>query len=213
MAAEAALRAIDEEGLQSLSLEAVASRLGIKAPSLYHHFADRAELLSAVAKLILRSVPAPDEGPTDDWRDTLVNLCVATRKAVLEHPNAAPLLLQTLPRHIMAAAYEHWIERVARAGVPDDTWLLIMDGLDKLTYGSVLLDAASISRRLPPFPTTDPAQYPHLARALTENKQDPERMFRSVVRAFLDGLVPPDRVSRPRRTKVASRSNNGTRSR
>jgi AcrR family transcriptional regulator len=211
MAAEAALRAIDEEGLESLSLEAVASRLGIKAPSLYHHFADRAELLRAVARLILLSVKAPEAGPSDDWRTMLVDLCVATRKAILDHPNAAPLLLQSLPRHIMAPAYEHWIERVAHAGVPSEHWLLIMDGLDKLTYGSVLFEAAGISRRLPPFPPTDPEEYPHLAQALAGNKQDPERMFRSVVRAFLDGLVPPQASERRRKTD-RSRASNGVKS-
>lgn len=195
MATEAALATIDEDGLESLSLEAVASRLGIKAPSLYHHFADRAELLGSVARMILRSVTPPVANAGDDWRDVLVELCAATRRAILEHPNAAPLLLQTLPRYIVVPAYEHWIEWVAEAGVRPEDWLVVMDGLDKLTYGSVLFEAAGISRRLPPFPPADPEQYPRLSKALAENKQDPERLFRSVVRAFLDGLVPPTAVA------------------
>lgn len=190
MAAEAALRAIDEDGLESLSLEAVANRLGIKAPSLYHHFADRADLLGSVARLLLKSVQVHEPEPGDDWRDTLLELCAATRRAVLEHPNAAPLLLQTLPRHIMMPAYEHWIEHLAEAGVAPEAWLLIIDGLDKLTYGSVLFEAASISKRLPTFPAADADRYPQLARALAVNKQDPERIFRATIRAFLDGIVP-----------------------
>lgn len=196
MAAEAALRAIDEDGLESLSLEAVANRLGIKAPSLYHHFADRADLLGAVARLLLKSVEFPAPEPGDDWKDTLLELCVGTRRAVLSHPNAAPLLIQTLPRYIMMPAYEHWIEHLADAGVPPETWLLIVDGLDKLTYGSVLFEAASISKRLPAFPAADPERYPQLAKALAVNKQDPERVFRATIRAFLDGIAPQ---SRPRR--------------
>src|SRR3546814_3495147 len=37
-AARAALGAIDIHGLEALSLELVAQRLGVKAPSLYYHF-------------------------------------------------------------------------------------------------------------------------------------------------------------------------------
>ena len=205
MAARAALDAIDEDGLEALSLEAIASRLGIKAPSLYHHFADRADLLGAVARLILRGVAVPDPRPDDDWLDRMVELCVATRKAILEHPNAAPLLLQTLPRYIMMPAYEHWIEHIAAAGLPPEKWLVIVDGLDKLTYGSVLFEAATISRRLPQFPVTSAEQFPFLSKALDSNKQDPERIFRSVIRAFLEGAADAEPGSvAPTKRKVSS---------
>lgn len=211
MAAEAALNAIDEDGLESLSLEAVANRLGIKAPSLYHHFADRADLLGSVARLLLKSVDVHEPEPGDDWRDTLLELCVATRTAVLKHPNAAPLLLQTLPRYIMMPAYEHWIEHIAAAGVPREAWLLIIDGLDKLTYGSVLFEAASISKRLPAFPAADGDRYPKMAEALAVNKHDPERIFRATIRAFLDGIAadtkaPTSRRQPTRRPAGASRT-------
>ncbi|HTC82023.1 MAG TPA: helix-turn-helix domain-containing protein, partial [Acidimicrobiia bacterium] len=46
--ARAALEIIDAEGLEALSLERLAKELGVRAPSLYHHFADKAEILARV---------------------------------------------------------------------------------------------------------------------------------------------------------------------
>ena len=42
LCAQAALRIIDEDGLEALSLEKLARELGVKAPSLYHHFSNTA---------------------------------------------------------------------------------------------------------------------------------------------------------------------------
>ena len=43
-----ALEVIDADGLDAMSLERLADELGVKAPSLYHHFHDKAEILAAV---------------------------------------------------------------------------------------------------------------------------------------------------------------------
>src|SRR5436190_1314527 len=57
-AVRTALEMIDEDGLSSFSLEKLSKRLGVRGPSLYHHFDDRADLLAHVARLVLTEVPA-----------------------------------------------------------------------------------------------------------------------------------------------------------
>jgi len=47
---DAALRLIDEQGLQALSLREVARRAGVTHGAPYHHFADRASLLATLAE-------------------------------------------------------------------------------------------------------------------------------------------------------------------
>src|SRR5262245_49672424 len=99
-AARAALGVIDAQGLDALSLALVARHLGVKAPSLYHHFRDKAELLKEAARLILLDVSAPDpEG--GNWQDAFVERSLATRRSILRHPHAAPLLLQFFPRRLL----------------------------------------------------------------------------------------------------------------
>lgn len=187
-AVAAALAIIDEQGLEGLSLDGVARRMGTRAPSLYHHFANRADLLSQVAGSILRGVELPDPQPGEDWCEVVVDLCVAARRAVLEHPNAAPLMLQFLPRETLLGGYEHWARMLLGQGVPPERILAIMKGTEHLTFGAALFEAALISRRLPPFPGFEPARSPSLAVALDADRQDPERLFATTVRSFLAGL-------------------------
>jgi TetR/AcrR family tetracycline transcriptional repressor len=63
-----ALALLNEEGLEGISLRKLAQRLGIKAPSLYHHFVDKSALLAALVERIfdagLGAVP-----PHEHWQD------------------------------------------------------------------------------------------------------------------------------------------------
>lgn len=63
-----AILLLNEEGIEGVSLRRLAARLGIKAPSLYWHFADKSALLAAVIERLfiigLESVP-----PHRRWQD------------------------------------------------------------------------------------------------------------------------------------------------
>jgi TetR/AcrR family transcriptional regulator, tetracycline repressor protein len=63
-----AIRLINEDGLEGVSLRRLAARLDVKAASLYWHFKDKADLLAGMAELTflrcLDSVPAHREWPT-----------------------------------------------------------------------------------------------------------------------------------------------------
>lgn len=184
-AVKAALSVIDAQGLEALSLQEVAKRLGVKAPSLYHHFRDKNELLEEIARLLLLEVEAPKLNPKDDWRDVLFRLAVETRRQILRHPNAAPLLLQKLPRHVLLAAYDHWIGMCA---APPEIHMMISEGMENLAMGSALFAAASISRGVEPIPAFDRQKLPHLARAIRSNIFDRDAMFEEILRSFLRGL-------------------------
>lgn len=183
-AARAALGVIDVHGLDALSLDMVAQRMGVRAPSLYYHFKDKAELLAEIARMILLDVEAPDPAGLD-WKSAMMALSVATRRSILQHPHAAPLLLQFFPRHLFLAAYDHWI---ATCTLPPDRHLVMIEGLEKLTLGSALFEGSCRSRAIEPMPRFDRAKLPHLAGAIRANDNDDETLFIATVRAFLDGL-------------------------
>lgn len=183
-AASAALSVIDTQGLDKLSLELVARRLGVKAPSLYYHFKDKNELLAEVALILLRDIDPPkiDE---NDWEKTLVRLCKSARRSILRHPNAAPLLLQFFPRRILLGAYDFWI---SMCPYPPEAHMAIIEGTEKLTYASALFEAAARSYGIEPMPDFDLEQFPHLAKAVQANPYDEEEMFEEAVTAFLRGF-------------------------
>src|SRR5258707_14521004 len=54
---DAALELINEDGLDALSMRALADRLDVKAASLYWHVRDRRDLLERLAAAIVESTP------------------------------------------------------------------------------------------------------------------------------------------------------------
>lgn len=184
-AARAALGAIDIHGLDALSLELVAQRLGVKAPSLYYHFRHKAELMAEVARLILMDAKLPRD-PSPDWKEAMLALNIAVRRSILQHPNAAPLLLQFFPRHLLLGAYDHWIGLYP---IPMEQRMVLVEGLEKLTFGSALFEAAYRSRGIEPMPQFDRSRLPQLSEALRANHLDGEALFVATVRHYLDGFT------------------------
>jgi len=182
-AARAALGVIDVQGLDSLSLELVARRIGVKAPSLYYHFKDKSELLSEVARLLLVDVELP-EWDADAWEESVVRLLVAVRRSILRHPNAAPLLLQFFPKQLLLPTYDRY---AAGYPLPGEWRMMMIEGLEKLTFGSAFFEAAARARAIEPMPAFDHARLPSLAAAIRANSLDDEGLFVETIKAFIAG--------------------------
>jgi AcrR family transcriptional regulator len=88
----AALQLIQEEGLEALSMRALADRLQVKAASLYWHVRDRRELLELLAESILEPV-GPARGGSS-WRDTVLAICDALGRRIAAQKDAARVLLE-----------------------------------------------------------------------------------------------------------------------
>ena len=90
---QAARALLEQKGRDGFSMNDVASAVGIRAPSLYGRFKDRADLLSAVdlqvwadlADLLGRSIV------TDDPMATVMAQAHAIRRFALSHPNGYSL--------------------------------------------------------------------------------------------------------------------------
>ncbi len=183
-AVAAAIDVIDADGLEAFSLGSVAKRLGVKSPSLYYHFSDKAELLAQVARHILLDVQFDWGGP-GDWDEKTITLCRETRRAMLKHPNAAPLLLQFFPRHLLLGAYEQTVISYPRHR---PLHMAILEGVEKFTFGSTMFEASALARGVPPMPEVDPERYPNLARSIAANPFDDEESFVQALRIFFAGV-------------------------
>jgi len=183
-ATRAALEVIDEGGLDNFSLGLVAKRMGVKAPSLYYHFKDKAEILAEVARFILLDTGYKAEAD-GSWEDQTVALCIETRRALLKHPQAAPLILQFFPRHLLLGAYE---QAVADYPESRELHLAILEGIEKLTFGDALFEASARARGMPAMPAFDPAKYPNLAKSIAANTFDDEQIFGEALRMFMAGV-------------------------
>src|ERR1700716_2209951 len=89
---QAALELIQEEGLEGLSMRALADQLEVKAASIYWHVRDRRELVELLADSILATVPA-SHGPSG-WRKAVLDACLVLSNRVVAQKDADRILLE-----------------------------------------------------------------------------------------------------------------------
>lgn len=183
-AAQAALDVIDEHGLDELSLGLVAKKLGVRPPSLYHHFKDKSELLQEVARIMLVRMPVI-AATGESFEEQIIARCVATRQTLLQHTNAAPLILRYFPRHMLLAAYDR---ATSEEPYPTAIQMTVLDAVEKYTYGAALFEASARARGIDPMPAVDGEKYPSLAQAVADNPFDDEQLFVESLRLFLAGV-------------------------
>jgi TetR/AcrR family transcriptional regulator, tetracycline repressor protein len=81
---------LDNYGIADLTMRRLARELNVSPGALYWHFADKQELLGAVADRLLTS--AGTGVLTGDWPDRIVALCTALRDALLSSTDGAELV-------------------------------------------------------------------------------------------------------------------------
>ncbi|MCF8610134.1 TetR family transcriptional regulator [Gordonia sp. HY285] len=190
-AVNASIEIIDSEGLDAFSLPKLAKHLGVRAPSLYHHFADKNEIFTEVARYIAgTTVATPRRRPGPDWPEFFVSLALNFRQSILRHRNAAPVLLQHLPRDLFVSTYEDTAQFMLESNVPIELHVRILDGMETLAIGAVLMEAMrKPSTKSTIFPNVDAASQPILAEALESNELTQKKLFEETVRSFLHGVI------------------------
>ena len=116
---DAALAVLDEGGVDSLNMRAVADRLGTGPSSLYAHFAGKDELLAAMLDRVAGDLPiaAVGNGP---WQEQLKNAIRGIRTGLAAHRDLARASLGNIPTGPNALRWVDGLLGVLRdAGLPD----------------------------------------------------------------------------------------------
>ena len=85
---DAATSLLDSYGIADLTMRRLAREVNVSPGALYWHFANKQELLGAVADRILESVGDVSGG----WRDRVAGTCGRLRDALLSHTDGAELV-------------------------------------------------------------------------------------------------------------------------
>lgn len=103
----AARQVLEEQGLQGLTMRAIAAHLGIRAPSLYKHIADKAELEAALAADGLREQAELFEVAVQESPDPVVAIAADYRAWAHAHPHLYRLMTERpLPRERLPEGLE-----------------------------------------------------------------------------------------------------------
>lgn len=88
---EVALDLVQQQGLEALTMRALADRLGVKPASLYWHVRDRGELVELLAGSLLAEVRP---GMGSGWRADALAVCAALEGVTAHRRDAARILLE-----------------------------------------------------------------------------------------------------------------------
>jgi TetR/AcrR family tetracycline transcriptional repressor len=178
---EAGLRVVDAEGVGALTIRRLAQELNINGASLYHHFANKDDILAGVAALALEGVRTPSGG-TEDWQEWLLLNFEAFRRALLMHPTLVPVLVRRHPLRIGLREHNATAALLAVQGVPAGLVMPLLESLEAIALGSVMYSSA--------VENDDHAEdwrenYPHLYHLASQTVMTPDETFSFVCRAVI----------------------------
>ncbi|MBM6398808.1 TetR/AcrR family transcriptional regulator C-terminal domain-containing protein [Phycicoccus sonneratiae] len=190
---DAALATLEERGLDGLSGHAVARRLGVRQPALYHHFRDMADLLDAVAATVLdRSHTERLPVPGDTWADFLTRNARSLHRAMLSVRDGARLVASSgsrAPNVANAVAQVAFLESEGFSG-PDAVLAFI--AVSRYTIGATLEQQSAPGGNA--IEVAEPDVVPgaeHLAElAAAVAALGPEHEFEVGLAALVRGLAP-----------------------
>src|ERR1700744_4948805 len=117
---EAAIKILDSDGLEGLSMRRVADVLNTGPASLYWHVGNKDGLLDLIFDEIIgeMDVPAPQG---DRWKEQLKEIALSQRATILRHRDLVAISMGRIPMGPHALRYTERVVGVLRAGgVPDD---------------------------------------------------------------------------------------------
>src|SRR5438034_1208948 len=78
-----ALRIMDDDGLEAVTMRRIGRELGVEAMSLYNHVRDKEEILDAICEEVLTEFQVPHE---KEWASALRAAAGEYRRLLLAHP-------------------------------------------------------------------------------------------------------------------------------
>jgi AcrR family transcriptional regulator len=115
----AALRVLDREGLDGLSMRRVAEELDTGPASLYAHVRNKGELLDLVLDHVMGSLRLPEPNPAH-WQEAVREAGREARRVLGEHRDVARISLGRIPTGFNAVTVmERQLALLRAGGLPD----------------------------------------------------------------------------------------------
>lgn len=147
--AATAIEVIEEHGIDSLTMRALASELDCGTMTLYSHVRNRDDLIVAILERLIEEldVVAHTSHADDGWRDVLVRLFGAYRELAERHPHAFELLaLAPYDAEPVASHLESVLASLERAGLSPDDARRVLGISDAFATGFLVVRARTTTR-------------------------------------------------------------------
>jgi AcrR family transcriptional regulator len=198
---EAALAIMDGEGLEAVSMRRIAREVGVEAMSLYHHVADKDDLLDALCARVMSDfrIPEQDDRP---WIERARDGAREWRRVLKSHPNVIALFAERSKPMTEVAALrpmEHALSLIMESGTDEREAVQVFNVMGGYIMGFVMMEtgrmftAGAVDADAPEpvaVAATFPAgQLPCIAAALPYLAAcDPDEQFEFGLDLMLGGL-------------------------
>jgi AcrR family transcriptional regulator len=170
----AAVAVADARGLGSLTIRSLAQELGAKPMSIYHHVANKEEILDGIVDIVFSEMDTPSVG--GEWRSEMSRRARSARRVLSRHPWAIPLLeSRTSPGPATLAHHDAVLGTLRTAGFSREMTAHAYAVLDAFIYGYALQEASlpfEGPERLgevaaPMMELMSTGEYPHMVEMVT----------------------------------------------
>ncbi len=211
---DTALRLVNEQGVDRLTMRALAAELDIEAPSLYKHVANKNEILDGMCELIYGQVTVEPTGP--EWDQRLKTYARAFRSALLANRNLVGTLA-TRPVNTEASMMlvEVSLQEFTNAGLDPETGRRLLNIAVSTIIGHVLAEVGSPTPGAAEFDqlekfraTLDPDVFPLSRATVAETPVDRDAEFELALDVLVAGVsrLFHDRITAPASNSAFSSS-------
>jgi TetR/AcrR family tetracycline transcriptional repressor len=139
---KAALKVLDNEGLEGVTLRKLAGSVDMRAPALYWYFDNKTTLIDYMAEAILQQEfkgLRPRSGE-EAWQDWLAEICQRLRNAMRAHRDGSRVVAgaHLYPAETLLKILETALESLISAGVEESRANLIILAAVHFTFGRVI---------------------------------------------------------------------------
>ena len=135
---ETALRLVDDEGLEALTMRRLGDEVGVEAASLYHHVPNKEALIDGVLVRMRSEVRLPDPLPTE-WMDIFEVIFAEYRRVLTAHPN----LMLYAGRRVESDPETSGLESLAQMGFSEDDAVELWQSLIAFSVGFSVFSSAA----------------------------------------------------------------------
>jgi TetR/AcrR family transcriptional regulator, tetracycline repressor protein len=136
---EEAVRFVDREGLEALTMRKLGAELGVEAMSLYNHVPNKSALLDGMVEVLLGELKVPPEN--HGWEERIREGYRAFRRLAHQHPNIFPLLVNRPPDTMDGVwLVEEFLRTLQEAGFGKETALHAFRALSSYTFGYAMAE-------------------------------------------------------------------------
>lgn len=195
-----AVAVADAGGIASLTIRSLAVELGVKPMSVYHHVANKDEILDAIVDLVFSEIELP--ALDGDWQVEMGRRAASAREALRRHPWAIGLLAsRTRPGPATLKHHDAVIGSLRGAGFSVEMTAHAYALIDAYVYGFALTEASlpingsetvtEVAEQM--MAQYSPGAYPHLLEFSVEHVMKPGYDFGAEfefgLAVVLDGLA------------------------